>query len=97
MTTTTAAGGFGDLLGTLGGFYRDIEVAKASNNGAAGLNYRTESIPDQSSVGIYPYSGAMPAQVNSNAVSVAGVQFDSRILWATGLLVGGIFLMRKFK
>lgn len=90
-------GNFSSLLGELGGFYRDIKVAEASNNGAMGYNYRPESIPDQTSVGMMPMVGGMPAANQSGRVTVLGLEMDGRILLVGALLIGGIAIVRAVR
>ena len=79
-----------DLLKTLGGFYRDIEVAKESNNGTTRQNVRPESVPDQTSVGVVSPTGP------SNA-SAFGMQFNSSILLATVGVVAAIAALRYIR
>ena len=79
-----------DLLTTLGGFYRDIEVAKESNNGTTRQNVRPESVPDQTSVGV-----ANPAGPSNS--SAFGIQFNSSILLATVGVVAAIAALRYIR
>ena len=79
-----------DLLTTLGGFYRDIEVAKESKNGTTSQNVRPESVPDQTSVGV-----ASPAGPSNS--SAFGIQFNSSVLIATVVIIAGIAVIRKVR
>ncbi len=79
---------FGDLLGDLGGFYRDIEVAKQSSNGVSDLQSRPESVPDQNSVGV-----PSPAGPNNN-INVLGLQMNGTILIVTVVIIGGLIVLR---
>lgn len=80
---------FTDLLGDLGGFYRDIEVAKQSSNGVSDLQSRPESVPDQNSVGV-----PSPAGPNNN-INVLGMQMNGTILIVTVVVIGGLLLLRR--
>lgn len=81
--------GFGDLVTDLGGFYRDIEVAKQSNNGVSDLESRAESVPDQNSVGV-----SNPAGPNAGNLNVFGLQFNTNILIVTAVILGGMAFLR---
>lgn len=76
------------LLG-LGGFYRDIEVAKESRNGSQG-NVRPESVPDQTSTGIAHPAG--PATPMDNRINILGVEMSSTVLVITGAALVLIYL-----
>ena len=78
----------GDILTDLGGFYRDIEVAKQSNNGVSDLSSRPESVPDQNSVGVSNPTGP------SSSVNLFGLQFSTNILIVTAVIVGGLAFLR---
>jgi hypothetical protein len=79
---------FSDILSDLGGFYRDIEVAKQSSNGVSDLQSRPESVPDQNSVGV-----PSPAGPNNN-VNVLGMQMNANILIVTVVIIGGLIVLR---
>lgn len=92
MATENTSGGLIGLAGQLGGFFRDIEVAKASKTGESSPDVRAETIADQTSVGRPQISG--PA-VRQGQFNVAGVPIDGRILATTGLVLGGLWVIRK--
>lgn len=84
------SGGWQGLFGNLAGYYRDIEVAKASGTGQGAPNVRPESIADQTSMGREDETGPRFA-------SVGGVEFDSRVLMFTGLFIGGLVAIRALR
>lgn len=77
-----------DLVGEVGGFYRDIEVAKASRNGSESGDVRPESIPDQTSVGTVSPTGP------GSSVGVAGVALNTNVLITTGLVLAGLATLK---
>lgn len=88
-----------DLISGLGGFYRDIEVAKATASGQAAANVRPESIPDQTSMGV-PANFNGQSGVNyvpSSTINVGGVSLDKKILMITALAIGGIAIIRAVR
>ena len=51
---------FKDTLSDLGGYWRDIEVAKVSNDGSQTQETRPESVPDQTTMNRQDLSGPNP-------------------------------------
>ena len=87
---------FTDIVGQLGGYYRDIEVARASNNGGGGTSVRPESVPDQTSTAVPDQAGPKPP-ANSQHVNVAGVTMSRGVLTGVALFLGGLVAVRVLK
>ncbi len=84
-----------NFLGELAGYYKEIEVAKASNNGLPAGTVRTESIADQTAVGtVAPTGPGAVASAPNNNVRIFGVEANKSLVYATVGIVGALAIVK---
>lgn len=87
----------GSFIGDLAGYYRDIEVAKATKDGTAVKDARVESIPDQTSVGQVSPTGPGASSGSGSNFSIGGLQLNKSALVTTGVVLAGLAALKWVK